>query len=260
MIRFLIAWAASWWLVVELVPTKLPNYLLPALPPLAILAALWLLAPPEKESGWRRFLPYLSALQFLIGLCGLAAALVLLPRYYAGGPVLENWPLQALVSLGALAGLAALILFWIGRRLAALAASFAAAAILVLPLTAWILPGLDRVWVSQKLAALVAADRSASDPPPMLAGYQEPSLVFALGWDVRLTDGRGAAEQGAKTGGLALVDDQERPSFLARLAELEANAAPLNDVSGFNYSRGRPVHVTVYRIAPLNPAAAPHVQ
>ena len=54
----------------------------------------------------------------------------------------------------------------------------------------------------------------------MLAGYEEPSLVFALGADVALTDGAGAAEQGADQGGLALVDDDERPRFLARLAEL----------------------------------------
>ena len=51
-IRFLIAWAVGWWLVVEAVPTKLPNYLLPAYPALAILAALWLLAPKTAEPAW----------------------------------------------------------------------------------------------------------------------------------------------------------------------------------------------------------------
>jgi len=39
-IRYLLVWAASWWLVVELVPTKLPHYVIDAYPPLAILAAL----------------------------------------------------------------------------------------------------------------------------------------------------------------------------------------------------------------------------
>ena len=38
-IRFLLAWAASWWLVVELVPTKLPHYVIHAYPALAILLA-----------------------------------------------------------------------------------------------------------------------------------------------------------------------------------------------------------------------------
>ena len=54
-IRFLLAWAAGWWLLVEAVPTKLPHYVLPAYPALAILAALWLLAPkttnPQPAGG-----------------------------------------------------------------------------------------------------------------------------------------------------------------------------------------------------------------
>ena len=37
--RFLIAWLVPFWLVLELVPTKLPHYLLPAYPALALLAA-----------------------------------------------------------------------------------------------------------------------------------------------------------------------------------------------------------------------------
>ena len=44
-IRFLLAWAASWWLVVEIVPTKLPHYVLGAYPPLAVLAAMFVLDP-----------------------------------------------------------------------------------------------------------------------------------------------------------------------------------------------------------------------
>ena len=36
--RFLIAWGVPFWIVLELVPTKLPNYLLPAYPALALVA------------------------------------------------------------------------------------------------------------------------------------------------------------------------------------------------------------------------------
>ncbi len=76
-------------------------------------------------------------------------------------------------------------------------------------------------------------------------------MLFALGADVVLTDGAGAADAGAKSGGLALVEESERGNFLARLAELQADATSVNEVSGFNYSRGRKVHVTVYRVAQL---------
>jgi 4-amino-4-deoxy-L-arabinose transferase-like glycosyltransferase len=53
--RFLLAWAGAWWLVVEAVPTKLPHYILPAYPALAILAAMYITAAPPAVAwlrGW----------------------------------------------------------------------------------------------------------------------------------------------------------------------------------------------------------------
>src|SRR5436305_13738240 len=41
-VRFLLAWSAGVWLIFELVPTKLPHYILPAYPALAALCALWI--------------------------------------------------------------------------------------------------------------------------------------------------------------------------------------------------------------------------
>ena len=201
-------------------------------------------------------LPWLAALQFTVVLIALIAAPLELPKYYALNPP-DDWPLPLAASLTGLFGLAALIIFLMGRRLMALIPAMLSAAVAVLTLTVLVGPHLDQLWVSERLAALVAKDRQPNDPPPILAGYEEPSLVFALGKDVDLTDGRGAAEQGARSGGLALVADEERPKFLARLAELEDAATQLDDLTGFNYSRGRSVHVTLYRVAPLAPVPTP---
>ena len=74
---------------------------------------------------------------------------------------------------------------------------------------------------------------------------------------VEITDAALAADV---VDGLALVEDDERPQFLARLAELEDSATAMDDLSGFNYSRGRTVHVTLYRVAPLHPASIPRVR
>ena len=263
--RFLLAWAGAWWLVVEIVPTKLPHYVLPAYPALAILAALWLLAPKDQtsqEQGWRRWLPFISAVQFFAGLAVMLAGAMVLPRLYGDGPVdpVHGWPLWAATGTAGLCGLAALVIFLTGHRLMALTPVLLAALIIIPALTAGVGPRLNQLWVSERLSALVAKDRQPSDPPPMLAGYEEPSLMFALGADTVLTDGRGAAELGANKGGLALVEDGERPNFLARLAELEDSATPLDDLSGFNYSHGGPVHVTLYRVAPLQLQPSPTVR
>ena len=302
MIRFLLAWAGSWWLLVEAVPTKLPHYVLPAYPALTMLAALWLLAPkdapaatvappPEaKEANgkgdakgkgnesapaappaapkrdWRRVLVWIAALQFALGLAALAAASVLLPHLYGNGgdPILMRVPVSLWLMGGSatigLIGLVVLILFVCGKRLGALIPALLAAWVAVPLLTVMVAPRMDQFWVSARLQILAAKDGITGDPPPVLAGYEEPSLVFALGADTGLSDGKGAAEIGAKQGGLALIEDGERPAFLARLAELQADATVLDDVSGFNYSRGKRVHVTVYRVTDLDPLLHPRPQ
>ena len=261
-IRFLIAWAGGFWLLCEAVPTKLPQYVLPAYPALAILTAMWLTAKSEDHSatrpvaGWRRVLPYISSLQYLIGLGALVTAPILLPRLYGG----DAMALLAYVIVAGLVGLGALYMSARGARMIALGLACLSFLILVPTLTLGVGPHLTRLWVSERLAALVAKDRKPDDPPPSLAGFEEPSLVFALGADVNLTDGAGAAKAGANQGGLALVDDYEQPAFLAQLAELQSDAVLLNDLSGFNYSRGKPVHITIYRVRKLvSETPPPHV-
>jgi hypothetical protein len=144
--------------------------------------------------------------------------------------------------------LAALGLFAAGQRPGAAMLALGAALVLLPGLSAGAGPRLDRIWMTTRLAAQVRHDTRPGDPPPVLAGYQEPSMLFALGADLGLSDGAGAAEMVARDGGLALIEAGEKGPFLARLAEKEVDATPLQTVTGFNYSRGRPVAVTIYRV------------
>ncbi len=245
-IRFLLAWAGAWWLVVEAVPTKLPHYVLSSYPPLAILAALFILDPRPV-----RFLlaaRWIGMFQFAVGAALFVAAILLAPHYFGGA---GDWMLWAAAGIGACLALAALVLAILRKSVVALLLSLLAMLVFVPALTAGVAPRLEQLWGTERLKPLAEAAAQPGDPPPALAGYQEPSMLFAFGKDVVLTDGAGAADAGAKSGGLALVEDSERGGFLARLAELQADARPVGEVSGFNYSRGRKVHVILYRVAQI---------
>jgi 4-amino-4-deoxy-L-arabinose transferase-like glycosyltransferase len=250
-VRFLLAWAGSWWLVVEAVPTKLPHYVIDAYPALAILAALFATsAPPAVRwlAGWLTAARWIAGMQFVIGAGLLTATLVLLPVYFGAGPVYWLW---GVAGVAALLSLAALIFSIRRAHVWSVLLSLLAMLVFVPALTAATGPRLTQFWVTQRLKPLVAAATQPGDPPPALAGYEEPSMLFAFGKDVVLADGAGAAEAGVKSGGLALVEDAEQGAFLARLAELQADASAVGDLGGFNYSRGRKVHVTIYRVAQL---------
>ena len=252
-IRFLLVWAGGWWLLVEAVPTKLPHYVLSSYPALAILAALFVLTlspvgAPTWLPTWLKAARWVAAVQFLVGAVLLTAAPLLLPRLFGDGDV---WWLMALAAAGAALAIAALVLALRQSLGSALLLSLLAMLVFVPTLTAGVAPLLSQLWVTERLKPMVAEASRPGDPPPALAGYQEPSMVFALGKDVVLTDGAGAADAGAKSGGLALVEDDELGAFLARLAVLQADATAVSDLSGFNYSRSRKVHVTLYRVTQL---------
>ncbi|HXE28636.1 MAG TPA: glycosyltransferase family 39 protein, partial [Stellaceae bacterium] len=102
--RFLIAWGVPFWIVLELVPTKLSNYLLPVYPALALMIGAALVAASEQRFvSWRKLDRIVIALWALASL-GLAIALALVPLHF--GP-------------GALGGgaVAALVVLYFGQRL-----------------------------------------------------------------------------------------------------------------------------------------------
>jgi 4-amino-4-deoxy-L-arabinose transferase-like glycosyltransferase len=246
--RYLFAWAAAAWALFELVPTKLPDYILPAYPAVAFLGALWAMGVPSAdEPRWERLLRYLAAFQFFLGIAAFTITPILAPHWF--GDSINMW-LVAGAGVGATAGLAAMV-FLIRREMMFASICAVAAAVIFYPLIVWgVAPRVQQIWMSPHAAALVAKDRLPGDPPVVLAGYVEPSLVFLLGTDTQLQSGASAAQVSAQIGGLALVEDHERAKFLKRLGELGGLAKPVDQMSGFNYSRGRREHITVYRVIP----------
>ncbi|HTW36014.1 MAG TPA: glycosyltransferase family 39 protein [Rhizomicrobium sp.] len=245
-IRYLLAWAASSWLMFELVPTKLPHYIIPAYPALALLAACWAFDGPGNDTRLARILSTIAGFQYVIGLVAFVLAAILLPIRYGDG---AWWPGIVLAIAGSAAGVIALIAYMRGARSQALLASVIAAIVFVPTLTAGIGPHLEALWVTPRAAALVAKDRRPGDPPPIIAGYVEPSLIFALGTDTRVGTGATAAQMAARQGGLSLIEDRERDAFLAGLATRDTEAFPVDTLQGYDYSHGRKVHITIYRVA-----------
>jgi len=245
--RFLLVWAASW-VIFELVPTKLPHYVLPVFPALLTMAAVWALKPRGDEKLWQRVLYYIAPVQFALGAVALAVGAMILPGKYGEGTL---WWVAAPVAVFAALSVWALIAYLRRNTMTAALCMVGSAVVLYPVLTAGIGPQLEQLWVSPRAAAAERKLSRPGDPPPALAGYVEPSLVFLLGTKTVQTNGRGAADWGASEGGLALVEARQTPAFLARLAELDSDAHKVGAVDGFNYTRGRKVHINIFRVTPV---------
>ena len=242
--RFLLAWLVPGWLLLELMPTKLPHYALPLYPALAMLAAAALVAGARRpDATWARRLDVVVRALWAAVTIGLAALLVVLPWRYGGTEAAGVIGAVLLLALGA----AALHYRPDPSRAAALLALLALA--FAVPAGASVLPGLDRLWLSRAVAELVAQHPPPEDRPLVAVGYSEPSLVFLLGTRLRLAPVDSAADM-LRNGGEALVGNRDDASFRRETRARSLAAQPVGSVSGIDYSNGQHMTLTLYAVAP----------
>jgi 4-amino-4-deoxy-L-arabinose transferase-like glycosyltransferase len=243
MIRFLIAWIVPLWLVLELVPTKLPHYILPVYPALALLCARALM-DMAATAARRHWLDLLAAALWGLALLGFAGVLIAAPLGLA-----NSLSTIAVISAVAALGLCASYLFR-SRAPNRIFACILAAVILWGTAFGTILPSLDALWLSRGAEDLIAR-LGITGRPVIAAGYAEPSLVFFLGTQTKLATPDAAASALSGTpSSLALVGDREAAAFRAALAKSGTVAAALGQVEGLNYSNGRRMTLTLYGVAP----------
>ncbi|HLY07300.1 MAG TPA: glycosyltransferase family 39 protein [Rhizomicrobium sp.] len=245
LVRFLLVWAVAVWLLFELVPTKLPHYVLPAYPAFALLCGLWVVQDLDRNEG--RFsgtFRIASAVLFIVGAAVAAAACLYAPLRFGGS---LSAPLLAGAAVAASLACVAVFSFLRNRVLPAAGLAIASAVAFDLVLGLTVVPELHDLWLSPRAAALVAANRRSGDGPPVVTGYVEPSLVFLLGPNTRIAPARAAA---AQAHGLALVESRAVPDFLGGAASSGLVAKSLGQVRGLDYSIGRHEVITLYRLMP----------
>lgn len=254
--RFLIAWIVPFWLLIELIPTKLPHYPLPVFPALAVLlvCAVEVPLPGDPKSGklrykFQRYLA-LAGEYAMLAIAGVLAAVVLWAAITHGGQTGGRAFSFAMISLALLAVVLWQGILWHrGGGIRPVAIILLVGVLFNFSLISGLLPALSRLHVS---TAIDQAITSLKLNPPAIAaaGFHEPSLVFLRGSDVLLLNGPEAALFLAEApGGLAIVENRQREAFLAMAGQLGEELLPPYQISGFNVSKGNDVLIFLYRSA-----------
>jgi len=250
-VRFAIAWLLPAWILFEAMPTKLVHYPLPLYGAVAWLAAAALAQPLGARVRWGG-----AALAALVGVLLAGGCFYLLSTY--GDP--------SDVTAAALAGLllaAAGVVggYMIVRRevrtalIAALGLGLAGHA----ALAAGLAPRLDPLWLSDRTERAMAKARllprqGIAEAPVAVAGYAEPSLVFALGTPTEL-EGAGEAARAIYEHRPAIVEAREEAAFRQALAVYGARAYVVATIKGLDYSNGDETTLRVYEAADTAPEA-----
>jgi len=239
--KFLLAWLLPSWIILEFVVTKLPHYVLPLYPAIAILIAGIMEARMLSRNRWLTpgiawwfFFPVLLGIAGVICLIAIGHQLGLLAWAFAGG--------------AASVGLVAWRLYEIDGAEQSLLRGVAASILLALALFGVVIPALETLFPSPALARIL---RDSGCPRPVVAaavGYHEPSLVFLAGTATRLTDVAGAAEFLA--GGecrFAFIEARQERGFAEHAEAIGLRYAPGPRVEAINISNGQAITMAVFR-------------
>ena len=249
-VAFLLAWIVPIWLLFETVPTKLPHYVLPAYPAVAILVAASLLkGSPRPAQGRARVIAFCVLLGLLPVLIPFAVALA--PGWVATSVSPVTIAVAAGAITAALAGVALCVHH--ARRGAwgsAVLGSLLPAAAVYGFVFGWMLneDHADLLALSPRLAA---AGRAAAPPgcPDMsfaTVGDREPSLVFETATSLLMTDAEGAARfLAAAPCRVALVEQQAEPGFVQAVSG-DDRVRLASRVVGLNINGGHRLDIGIY--------------
>lgn len=237
-VKFLLAWIVPVWVFFELMPTKLPQYVLPTFPAIAILCALAVTTDYAKNKPGK-WLHCLQALWILLSLC-LAAVLLTLPYL-----LLHQLTFTAvfLFVFLCLMSFVAGYLAWLGAYRRASVAVLLMAVIAYPVIFSGLLPSLEPLWISRNVALKIPKETLSEDNPLWVVGYAEPSLVFYLNTKkVRFTEMDNALD--------ILHQQQDAYVLIERSKFFKMPKRGIEIVShahGYNYSKGKTVKLLLIK-------------
>ena len=258
-IKFLMCWILPFWVIIELIPTKLLHYPLPVLPAIAILAIGGLLQFKSNikkiKSALVRKITYMSSILFSFGGIVLSGGIF----YISSEFNIENDNILTFFTI--LLVLIAIVIFILSHTLIfnfknlyldisksfynILLAIIALASIFNIINYNFVLPKLDYLHPSNaiiKKLKKVKADAVAS------SGYHEPSLVFLLNGDVLLSDPHEVAIFMAEgKNNVALIEKSDLKLFLETTNDLNLKIKEISIVKGFNIAKGRHVEIYIFQ-------------
>lgn len=258
--RLLLCWSIPFFILMEIVPTKLPHYTLPIYPALALMsaAAVITLAKVKEFPTLRR----INAVIFCLLSIALIGGLLFAESYYGAYP---TWSF-AVLGLAMLICVFAAIQLWVGKGKTACIAIILAALMVNIPTYQLTLPSLEALLVSRNVKT---AFRDIGITLPLTGEievispqFTEPSLVHGLGTRIILGQPQERLQEAPLENGDILILDRERTETEQLRKDFESSLSTENrclktrkTVDGFNYSKGDPVKLDILSVIPC-PAAA----
>jgi 4-amino-4-deoxy-L-arabinose transferase-like glycosyltransferase len=241
---FAVAWVVPFWLLVELWPVKLPYYILPTYPALALVGAT------AVDEGWLRVTGWIStyfSLNLLVWpvLVGTGATIL----FFIGEGQL---PIAALPFFVAAIVVAIWAFLWFYRSISVLGAvafSVLSTLLLYVGLFGGVFAEATALQVSGRLIAEGRASVDCGEPDFASTGLFEPSLVFYAGDGIRLTTPETAADFLSEGGcRVAFVEGRRQSIFNQRAEDIGLELNVKGEIRGYNIGNWKPIKMRIFAV------------
>jgi 4-amino-4-deoxy-L-arabinose transferase-like glycosyltransferase len=241
---FAMAWVVPFWLAIELLPGKLPYYVLPAYPAFALVGAIAIDEAKARVTGWvsTYFALNLSAWPLLVGV----GASIL---FYVGE---EEMPFAALPFFVAAIVVGAYAFRWFYRRTSIVGSAvlaILAALFIYVGLFGVVFANVTSLQVSGRLLPAAKAAVTCEKPELASTGYSEPSLVFYAGNGIRLIRPEATADFLAAGGcRVAFVEERRQSIFNQRAADIGLELDVHGEVRGGSIGNWKSIEMRIFAV------------
>jgi 4-amino-4-deoxy-L-arabinose transferase-like glycosyltransferase len=253
-VKFCLGWIVPMWIVFELSATKLPHYVLPAYPAIALLTAKALTDgfPSLMKAKHRLPVALIVGLWLAIG-SGFAFFFSILPALVDNAFEIP----QVVAGFVFVLALGTALAVFVEQKVASLVI-LTLGGLVFLPMTfGYTLPRLHHVWLSRQIVEAVTTSKPCTLSQVVSVGYHEPSLAFMAGTDtIMAKDGLEAAEALKKDScRVAVIDNQHTREFMDAFASEKNKPKEISVIDGFDSGHGKNAILTVFAFPLPKPSA-----
>jgi 4-amino-4-deoxy-L-arabinose transferase-like glycosyltransferase len=244
-IKFCLGWIIPTWIVFELSLTKLPHYVLPAYPAIALLAAKFLLDGFPTMAASQRRLPIMliNGMWLSIG-AGFAFIFSVLPAFSD-----QAWDIPQMVAGCVLFFAQGMALLLLPKGKTASLVALTLGGLIFMSVTfGYTVPSLHHVWMSREIVEAAEPIKPCAQSQIVSVGYHEPSLAFMAGTDtIMLTnalDAAAALKQDPCR--IAIIDNKHKQEFLDAFAKDKQIPLEPGSIAGLNSGHGATTVLTLF--------------
>tara|TARA_E500000178_G_scaffold334648_1_gene370724 strand:+ start:216 stop:1901 length:1686 start_codon:yes stop_codon:yes gene_type:complete len=242
---FLAAWIIPNFLILELIPTKLPHYTLPLYPAFCILVAMLLTQVNNNDDIFRS---NLSKLGYIFSYF-ISTLFIFLLSF----GVLKFGNLdKKIIILTIILFLFNTYSFYILYRkkiLLLFKYQIAISAFIYIAIFSIYLPNMEKLWISKKISETINRyDNHHNSKNIASLGYNEPSLVFELGTNLNILKNINDIPNNLEELKFVILEEKFYENFIEILQNNDIKYILLNEFNGYNSAKSKWIKIYIFKI------------